>query len=685
LKLLPRRIRRAQRSKSLYEAEADTNAYDDAAVTKLAGIETGATADQTDAEIRAAVEAATDSNVFTDADHTKLNGIEALADVTDSTNVLSSLVGQEVVATGFTGTLDGVLGGGTPAAATVTTLTATGGARIGASGTATEKLEVTNAGTVRAVFTDSVGTGIGRIVVAGTSAFMGGGTGTNLILQSNGTNKATLDVSGNWDYGGGNLTTTGTLSAGATDVTTLTASGNVGVGVTPESWSTFRALQVGGATSIWSSSSGSGSSFYSNNVYFNTGARKRINASYATEYIQDSSAGDHIWYTAGTSTADSTITFSEKFRIANNGAATFAGTLAAKKTTITDGTTLGTSAHGSADDLVVSTNSTTGISILGSNTQAQNIFFGSPSDTIGAQINWVNSANAFNVASGKVGSSLVLRGDDYVANLTLSGASGSETATFAGNVGVNGGIGENALDISLANGDGIRLGQVDAAHGGSLTRFVGLNDLGGAGSFAGGCAMAFDAVNTNDYEIYWQTQNFGVGNPKMTFTHDGNLVLDTSGATATIDGGVYIGGSAAANLLDDYEEGTWTPTISGSSTAGTYTPSTIYGNYTKVGNCVTINFAITAWSAASGGAGSLQITGLPFAKSASQGAVGTVALDDIDLNNAAVDLSLVFNTAASLTSTLLIFQTLDNAGFSNVGITGVSTSSQIYGSITYFV
>ena len=55
--------------------------------TKLDGIETNATADQTNAEIRAAVEAASDSNVFTDADHTKLNGIEASADVTDATNV----------------------------------------------------------------------------------------------------------------------------------------------------------------------------------------------------------------------------------------------------------------------------------------------------------------------------------------------------------------------------------------------------------------------------------------------------------------------------------------------------------------------------------------------------------------------------------------------------------------------
>ena len=47
--------------------------------TKLDGVESSATADQSDAEIRAAVEAATDSNVFTDADHTKLNAVQASA------------------------------------------------------------------------------------------------------------------------------------------------------------------------------------------------------------------------------------------------------------------------------------------------------------------------------------------------------------------------------------------------------------------------------------------------------------------------------------------------------------------------------------------------------------------------------------------------------------------------------
>ena len=68
------------------EAASDSNVFTDADHTKLNAIEPSATADQTDAEIRTAVENATDSNVFTDDDHTKLNGIEtaATADQTDA-------------------------------------------------------------------------------------------------------------------------------------------------------------------------------------------------------------------------------------------------------------------------------------------------------------------------------------------------------------------------------------------------------------------------------------------------------------------------------------------------------------------------------------------------------------------------------------------------------------------------
>ena len=60
--------------------------------TKLDGIETAATADQTAAEIRTLVESATDSNVFTDADHTKLNGVDTGATDDQTASEIKTLI-----------------------------------------------------------------------------------------------------------------------------------------------------------------------------------------------------------------------------------------------------------------------------------------------------------------------------------------------------------------------------------------------------------------------------------------------------------------------------------------------------------------------------------------------------------------------------------------------------------------
>tara|TARA_R110000772_G_scaffold35255_3_gene85129 strand:+ start:1266 stop:3773 length:2508 start_codon:yes stop_codon:yes gene_type:complete len=59
-------------------------------------VEDGATANQSNAEIRTAVEAATDSNVFTDADHSKLNGIETSATADQSKSDIEGLAIQTV-------------------------------------------------------------------------------------------------------------------------------------------------------------------------------------------------------------------------------------------------------------------------------------------------------------------------------------------------------------------------------------------------------------------------------------------------------------------------------------------------------------------------------------------------------------------------------------------------------------
>jgi hypothetical protein len=78
-----------------------------------------------------------------------------------------------------------------------------------------------------------------------------------------------------------------------------------------------------------------------------------------------------------------------------------------------------------------------------------------------------------------------------------------------------------------------------------------------------------------------------------------------------LSGGVYLGGTVAANLLDDYEEGTWTPAYT--ATGGAVTYGTQTGSYTKVGNLVTVIGELRAKRNTL--SGNVEITGLPFTNS----------------------------------------------------------------------
>jgi hypothetical protein len=88
---------------------------------------------------------------------------------------------------------------------------------------------------------------------------------------------------------------------------------------------------------------------------------------------------------------------------------------------------------------------------------------------------------------------------------------------------------------------------------------------------------------------------------------------DTRFKDLYLSGGVYLGGTGSANKLDDYEEGTFSPTLYGASSAGTTTYATVTGTYTKVGNRCTINFVCSV--TATTGTGSLRLGGLPFSSS----------------------------------------------------------------------
>ena len=171
-----------------------------------------------------------------------------------------------------------------------------------------------------------------------------------LQLQTNGTAALTVDASQNTTLAG-TLTTTGvtTFAAGTAALPAITttgdtntgiffpaadtigfaeggveaarldSSGNFGLGVTPSAWdSTVRpVLSVKASTGSFSfGASGVDNARFLANAYY-SGGFKRVAAGYASQYEQN--AGTHIWYTAGTSTADSAITFTEAARIDSSG------------------------------------------------------------------------------------------------------------------------------------------------------------------------------------------------------------------------------------------------------------------------------------------------------------------------------------------------------------------------------
>ena len=127
---------------------------------------------------------------------------------------------------------------------------------------------------------------------------------------------------------------------------------------------------------------------------------------------------------------------------------------------------------------------------------------------------------------------------------------------------------------------------------------------------------------TADAAISWTTA-MTIANTGDVTVGTGNLVIGTSGKGIDFSADGNAAGMTS-EVLDDYEEGTWTPTFL--STDASWTYSTQKGNYTKTGN--TVHFrAYIATTAASGTlSNGLQISGLPFAVVNTTNSLGNVTI-----------------------------------------------------------
>ena len=138
-------------------------------------------------------------------------------------------------------------------------------------------------------------------------------------------------------------------------------------------------------------------------------------------------------------------------------------------------------------------------------------------------------------------------------------------------------------------------------------------------------AVADDAVNearlqvsntpTNGYFLSAQSGNTG-GLTWAVAGIDGWSSSSNNLLPASASSGIYLGvnSATAANLLDDYEEGTWTPEWSSSGgefAAVTYANQ--HGDYVKIGNWCHVQCYINSTARTIGSAsGVLRVKGLPF-------------------------------------------------------------------------
>lgn len=174
---------------------------------------------------------------------------------------------------------------------------------------------------------------------------------------------------------------------------------------------------------------------------------------------------------------------------------------------------------------------------------------------------------------------------------------------------------------------------------------------------------SFSAVNTGVAE-------------RLRINTTGNLVLQ-GGTVAASGTGITFpatqSASSDANSLDDYEEGTWSPSIGGNATYSNQS-----GTYTKVGRMVTCNFDLTINVIGSGSTTS--INNFPFANGSTTAMCGTISYY-VNIATATNFISIYLNGSTTTTNC-----TGNTASATNVGLNGFAVfgnSTRLIGSITY--
>jgi hypothetical protein len=185
------------------------------------------------------------------------------------------------------------------------------------------------------------------------------------------------------------------------------------------------------------------------------------------------------------------------------------------------------------------------------------------------------------------------------------------------------------------------------------------------------------AGSSDGGEIRLETANTSNSMTEAVRIHN-NQVMSASAGIALGVGTA----NTSSNVLDDYEEGTWTPVLSADATPTAY--GSQVGVYTKVGRKVTVIFTFNISTIGSFAGAAVKVTGFPFAA----GDHGTHTFGTLFLDGTASEVQAAGDLGIKLsnnTSQALFQGNSGNvSGDNNINANKIDTGTFIHGTITYF-
>ena len=466
-------------------------------------------------------------------------------------------------------------------------------------------------------------------------------------------------------------------SANATAIT-IDSSENVGIGATPKAYhSDYKAIDINNSASVMGYTGNNGAWLLENLYYGTDGNWKHKNSDFSSAV--EMYDGVFNFYNTASGTADATATLQNRLKIDASGnvgigaapntarlkveqsvSSEWAMNIKHSSSGVNYGLSIETSAGATNDvgalqvyppsggGLIFTNRSKLGIGTTAPQKQLHIIGpDGTTSLTEGNSRTalFIDNAGAtyVNLASSNSANAAIFFSDADANNrgaLLYKHASDSLAFTTAGTERMN--IYNNGLTtIDASSGSSVGNLRVKGTSGHS---YIGVSRAAASQGEVG------YTWNNNTTNVWWNylSANSSILNwysstgTKMTLNHSSGDLNVTAGNVVMSNGkGIDFSatsGSGTSEVLDDYEEGTWTPVVV--TTGGvTTTASTMYGIYTKIGNICHIHAKIAATLSSLPGQ-NWNISGLPFtsldASDSYQRAIITIGGDCVNLGGNAI-------------------------------------------------